>query len=148
MNTLTRAALIAASLAALPVLAIAQNAPTSQQNMPMGQGQMPMGQGNMGPGMMMDHGGHMGAAAAGASTKAFEDANAKMHKDMAITFSGNADVDFARGMIPHHQGAIDMARIELQYGKDPELKKLAEDIIKAQESEIAFLKAWIEKNAK
>lgn len=41
-----------------------------------------------------------------------------------------------------------MARIELQYGKDPELKKLAEEIIKAQESEIAFLKAWIAKNAK
>jgi uncharacterized protein (DUF305 family) len=141
MNTLTKAALIAASLAALPVLAIAQGMPMQHDNMPMGQGNM--GQG----GMMMDHSAH-GGADAGPSTKAFEDANARMHKDMAITFSGNADVDFARGMIPHHQGAIDMAKIELQYGKDPELKKLAEDIIKAQESEIAFLKAWLEKNAK
>ncbi|MDF2618412.1 MAG: hypothetical protein K0S00_1071 [Xanthobacteraceae bacterium] len=146
MNTLTKAALVAVSLAALPVLAIAQNMPMQHDNMPMGQGNM--GQGNMGQGgMMMDHSAH-GGGNAGPSTKAFEDANAKMHKDMAITFSGNADVDFARGMIPHHQGAIDMAKIELQYGKDPELKKLAEDIIKAQESEIAFLKAWLEKNAK
>lgn len=156
MNTLTKAALVAVSLAALPVLAIAQNMPMQHDNMPMGQGNMGqgnmgqgnMGQGNMGQGgMMMDHSAH-GGANAGPSTKAFEDANARMHKDMAITFSGNADVDFARGMIPHHQGAIDMAKIELQYGKDPELKKLAEDIIKTQESEIAFLKAWLEKNAK
>jgi len=146
MNTLTKAALVAISLAALPVLAIAQNMPMQHDNMPMGQGNM--GQGNMGQGgMMMDHSAH-GGADAGPSTKAFEDANARMHKDMAITYSGNADVDFARGMIPHHQGAIDMAKIELQYGKDPELKKLAEDIIKAQESEIAFLKAWLAKNAK
>ena len=147
MNTLTRAALIAASLAALPVLAIAQNMPMQHDNMPMGQGNM--GQGNMGQGgMMMDHSAHMGGAANTPATKAFEDANARMHKDMAITYSGNADVDFARGMIPHHQGAIDMAKIELEYGKDPELKKLAEEIIKAQESEIAFLKAWLAKNAK
>lgn len=88
------------------------------------------------------------AAAAAPSTKAFEAANAHMHREMAIGFTGNTDVDFARGMIPHHQGAIDMARIELQYGKDPELRALAEEIIKAQEGEIAFLKAWLAKNAK
>ncbi|MBC8050662.1 MAG: DUF305 domain-containing protein, partial [Chitinophagales bacterium] len=75
-------------------------------------------------------------------------ANAKMHKDMTMTFTGDADVDFVRGMTPHHQGAVDMAKVVLQYGKDPELKKLATEIIKSQEAEIAFMKAWMAKNGK
>jgi uncharacterized protein (DUF305 family) len=84
----------------------------------------------------------------GEASKAFAKANATMHTGMDIEFSGNTDVDFAKGMMPHHQGAIDMAKIELQYGKDPELRKLAEGIIAAQESEIAFMKDWLAKNAK
>ena len=67
---------------------------------------------------------------------------AKMDEGMGITYSGDADKDFVAGMIPHHQGAIDMARVELQYGKDPQLRKLAQDIIKAQQTEIAFMKSW------
>jgi uncharacterized protein (DUF305 family) len=82
----------------------------------------------------------------GESSKAFATANAAMHTAMDITFTGNADVDFAKGMIAHHQGAIDMAKIELQYGKDAEMRKLAEDIVKAQEGEIAFMKGWLAKN--
>ncbi|SSC74162.1 unnamed protein product [Ciceribacter sp. T2.26MG-112.2] len=81
----------------------------------------------------------------GPSSKAFAEANAKMHADMAIEFSGDTDVDFVRGMIAHHQGAIDMAKIQLQYGKDPEIRKLAEEIIKAQEGEIAMMKGWLAK---
>ncbi len=97
----------------------------------------------------MDHSGHMQqGAAASPSTEAFEQANARMHEGMAMSFTGDNDIDFAKGMIPHHQGAIEMAKIELQYGKDPEMRKLAEEIVKAQESEIAFLKAWLAKQGK
>jgi len=87
-------------------------------------------------------------ATASTSTKGFQDANAKMHKGMDIKFSGDADVDFVRGMIPHHQGAIDMAKVVLANGKDPEVKKLATEIIKAQEGEIAWMNEWLKKNAK
>lgn len=80
------------------------------------------------------------------SSQAFAEANAKMHGDMALEYTGDTDVDFVRGMIPHHQGAIDMAKIELQYGKDPEIRKLAEEVIKAQEGEIAMMKEWLAKH--
>jgi uncharacterized protein (DUF305 family) len=90
----------------------------------------------------MDH----GAMGDSPSSKAFAEANAKMHKDMAVPLTGNADVDFVQGMIPHHQGAIDMAKIVLEHGKDPEIRKLAEEVIAAQEGEIAMMKAWLAKN--
>lgn len=83
-----------------------------------------------------------------ASTKAFKAANDKMHKDMAIPYSGKADVDFVKGMIAHHQGAIDMAQVEVKYGTDPEMKALAETIIKAQQPEIDQMRAWFAKQGK
>ena len=89
-----------------------------------------------------------GTSADTAATKAFKASNDKMHGDMALTYSGNTDVDFLKGMMPHHQGAIDMAKIELQHGKDPKVRKLARDIIKAQNTEISFMKTWLAKNAK
>jgi uncharacterized protein (DUF305 family) len=89
---------------------------------------------------------HHGAVpVASPSTKAYEAANARMHTDMAIKLSGDADVDFARSMIPHHKGAVDMAKIVLEHGKDPELKKLAQDVIASQEKEIAFMREWLKK---
>jgi uncharacterized protein (DUF305 family) len=95
------------------------------------------------------HGAHSAPAASAASdnaaAKAFRAANDKMHKDMDIAFTGDADADFARGMIPHHQGAIDMAKIVLQYGKDPEIRKLAQDVVNAQEAEIKFRREWLAK---
>jgi len=67
---------------------------------------------------------------------------------MTMSFTGDADVDFVKAMIPHHRGAVDMAKVELQYGNDPELRKLAEDIIAAQDSEIALMNAWLAKHGK
>lgn len=83
-----------------------------------------------------------------AATAGYKAANDKMHKDMDIAFSGDADADFVRGMIPHHQGAIDMAKVVLAHGKDPELKKLAQSIISDQEREIAQMRDWLKKNGK
>jgi hypothetical protein len=67
----------------------------------------------------------------------------KMNQAMSSApMTGDPDRDFVARMIPHHQGAIDMARVELQYGKDPEMRKLARGIVAAQENEIAEMKRW------
>ncbi|ENJ1285700.1 DUF305 domain-containing protein [Salmonella enterica] len=71
-----------------------------------------------------------------------------MHDDMMKgIMAADADEAFVRGMIAHHQGAVDMAKIQLKYGKDAEMRKLAKDIIKAQEQEIKQMQAWLEKRA-
>ena len=80
-----------------------------------------------------------------AYAKAFDEANATMHKDMDIIYSGDADYDFVRGMIPHHQGAVDMAQILLKHGQNLEMKKLASGIILGQNREIKQMKQWLEK---
>jgi uncharacterized protein (DUF305 family) len=63
----------------------------------------------------------------------------RMHKDMAIAPRGDPDRDFAAMMIPHHQGAVDMARIELQFGKNPVLRRLAQGIIVEQLQEVEVM---------
>lgn len=91
----------------------------------------------------MDHSAHMGGSDA---TEAYRAANMAMHQAMDIAFTGDADVDFVRGMIAHHQGAIDMAKVVIDHGQDPEIRKLAEGIIAAQEGEIAFMQDWLAKH--
>jgi uncharacterized protein (DUF305 family) len=71
-----------------------------------------------------------------------------MHEKMGMPMSGDPDMDFANMMIPHHRGAIDMARIELESGKDPQLRKMAQKIIDDQEREITTFKEWLAQRPK
>ncbi len=73
---------------------------------------------------------------------------AKMTSDMDVKTTGKPDVDFVRMMLPHHQGAVDMAKVELKYGTDPTLRKMAQDIVSSQEKEITEMKEWQAKNGK
>jgi uncharacterized protein (DUF305 family) len=86
--------------------------------------------------------------AATPADKAFAASMKTMMTSMNVKPTGKPDEDFALMMIPHHQGAIDMAKVELQYGTDPELRQLATDIVAAQDKEIAQMKAWLEKNGR
>ena len=86
--------------------------------------------------------------AATPADKAFAASMKTMMNNMNVKPTGKPDRDFVLMMIPHHQGAIDMAKVELQYGTDAELRQLAADIVAAQEKEIAQMKAWLAKNAK
>lgn len=95
----------------------------------------------------MDHSGHSMSGMESPATIAFMEANAKMHGSMGIEYTGNPDVDFVKGMIPHHQGAVDMARIVLEHGTDPEVRAFAQGVIDAQEAEIAWMTDWLAKNA-
>ncbi len=120
----------ALAVATLAVLAIGSPAP-AQQATPAPMKPMP------GMAMPMPSGG--GTPAEGAMMAAMD----RMSKDMAAApMTGDADRDFVAMMIPHHQGAIDMARFELANGKDPALRKLAQDVVAAQEKEIAEMKGW------
>ncbi|WP_255580927.1 DUF305 domain-containing protein [Caballeronia sp. dw_276] len=78
------------------------------------------------------------------ATKAFQAADHSMMSGMSnIEYTGNADHDFVTHMIPHHQGAVAMAKVELKYGKDAKLRALAKEIIASQDKEIAFMKQWL-----
>ena len=87
-------------------------------------------------------------AASSPATKGYTDAMSKMQTNMPKVHKGDPDTDFARMMIPHHQGAVDMAKVEIQYGKDPDLRKMAEKMVKDQEKEIGDLQNWLKDKGK
>jgi uncharacterized protein (DUF305 family) len=86
---------------------------------------------------------HDAPATDAGAAQAYRDAMTKMHHDMDVQLTGNPDRDFVIGMIPHHQGAIDMAQVELRYGKNPQIRQLARNVIPAQEKEIAEMRRWL-----
>lgn len=80
--------------------------------------------------------------------KAYLDSMKPMHDDMMQgVLSEDADMAFAKGMLPHHQGAVAMAEVQIKYGKDKQMRKLAQDIIDAQKSEIDLMQDWINQNS-
>lgn len=91
------------------------------------------------------HAGH-GAAVSGPDTPAvreFKAAHEAMMRNMNMPFTGDPDVDFRVHMIPHHRGAIDMARVALRHAKDPWTRQLAETVIIEQQREIAEMQGWL-----
>ena len=101
----------------------------------------------MPPGMPMAHGMPMSptvsiALGQSPSTAAYQASMAKMDKGMDVPYTGYADADFVAGMIPHHQGAIDMAEIELKYGHDQKIRDLAARIVASQTHEIGVMQKW------
>ena len=132
----------AAAFAVLLMPAVAQT--------PMpGHGSMPGMAGRMDPAamqkMMQDM---MPADADAASTKEFKQVHMDMMRNMHVPFTGDADADFRKHMIPHHQGAIDMAKVALKHAKDSDTKKMAQKIIDDQEKEIGEMRDWLKKHGK
>ena len=117
MKWILTAWLLAASFA--PALAQAPAAPQGMPDMP-----------------------HGPAVPDSAADRAYRRAMEDMHGAMGIPLTGDADRDFAAMMIPHHQAAVDMARTELRYGRDPEMRKLAREVIDAQQREMRTMRHW------
>jgi uncharacterized protein (DUF305 family) len=145
MKTITKT-IAALAITAVAGVAVAQTSHQGHGSMPMS-GTMPMG--HMDPAamqkMMQDM---MPSPNDPASTKDFKAADMQMMHNMHVPYTGNADVDFRTHMIPHHQGAVEMAKVALKHAKDPETKKMAQKIIDDQEKEIAEMQDWLKENGK
>ncbi|WP_262032408.1 DUF305 domain-containing protein [Microvirga sp. Mcv34] len=137
--------LIVTAAVAIAGPAVAQAQSSGQQHHTTGapaataqsQGQMTHGGGMMqGPGTQ--------AGNQSEATRAYSAAVDKMHAPMAQAIqNADPDIAFVKGMIPHHQSAVDMAKVVLQYGKDEQAKKWATDVIREQEREIGEMRAWL-----
>ena len=138
MNTITKTIIAAGLVAGLASGAYAQST-HGEHGAPSGTAPAAM------PGMMPNMAPKETDAA---STKDFKEADMRMMKNMDRPFTGDPDVDFRVHMIPHHQGAVDMAKVALKHAKDPETKKMAETIIKDQEREVGEMQAWLKKHGK
>lgn len=96
------------------------------------------------------HAGHSSSASnkstTAVSTKKYQQINDNMHKSMDIKFTGDADKDFLAAMIPHHQGAVEMAEVVLKHGKNPKIRQLAQEIITMQKKEIAEMKQLLKES--
>ena len=158
--TLRIAALATIVLSASALSALAQQTPmpnSSGSQMAMSAGSLPEecrtaaqagGPGQMMQGMDMQSMQGMMANMTEAQ-KGYMEAMMKMHGPMMMSMMAkDPDVAFICGMIPHHQSAIDMAKVVLKTGDNAEAKKMAEKVIKAQEQEIAEMKEWLTTNAK
>jgi uncharacterized protein (DUF305 family) len=129
MRRITLAAIATVALAGSGTFALAQTQP-----------QHPPGQ------TTPQHGGMMHGPGAGTpASRGYMAAMERMSRDMNMPMSGNADRDFAAMMIPHHQSAIDMARVALEQARDPEVRTLAEAVIREQEREIVQLRGILQR---
>ncbi len=86
------------------------------------------------------------AAAQTPATAAYQQAMSKMMMAMNQPLTSNPDIDFAQGMLPHHEGAVDMARVELTYGHDPVMRQLARQIIASQTREEGLMRQWLSRH--
>ena len=134
----------AAATASIAGIAYAQSSHQGHGNMPMSGTTGSMDPASMQK-MMQDM---MPAPNDAESTKDFKASQMAMMKNMHVPFTGNPDVDFRSQMIPHHQSAVEMAKVALKHAKDPETKAMAQKIISDQEKEIAEMQAWLKKHGK
>ena len=131
-HTILGLALLATAAATFPALAQAPAATPMPNHQGMQHGAMP---------------GTPGRATMSANHQEMMQSMERMNRDMmGAPMIDDPDRDLANMMIPHHQGAIDMARIYLRDGKDPEIRRMAEKVITDQEREIAEFQAWLAKN--
>jgi uncharacterized protein (DUF305 family) len=90
--------------------------------------------------------GHSGAEGGGAWSELGRGMENMQLAMKSLKPSGNDDVDFVRTMLPHHQAAIDMAKTELQYGRDHQMRRLAQEIITDQQSETELMRLWLKQH--
>ncbi|MCQ8241623.1 CopM family metallochaperone [Rhizosaccharibacter radicis] len=132
-------ALVAPSLAAPAQASSGQASPSEASPVQASPGGMSADM----PGMAMPAAPAVHGARPSPADRTMMDGMARMQHDMdAAPMTGDPDKDFVAMMLPHHQGAVDMAEVELRYGHDPQMRRLAAGIVKAQRTEIDEMRRW------